>query len=53
MGDNVLIIIDGTGRDMGITYRMINEVLILNYNVERLLDRIIDNMPKERRRLPV
>lgn len=120
MGDNVLIIIDGTGRDMGITYRMINEVLILNfqkervviavnqadmamkgrhwdyennrpdmvlkdfleqkvysirervkeatgieiktpvyysaeknYDVERLLDRIIDNMPKERRRLPV
>ena len=37
MGDNVLIIIDGTGRDMGITYRMINEVLILNFQKERVV----------------
>lgn len=35
--DTVLIILDGSGRDMGTTYRLLNEVVIPNFQVERIL----------------
>ena len=35
--DNVLVILDGSGRDMGTTYRLLNDVIIPNFNTNRIL----------------
>lgn len=35
--DTVLVILDGSGRDMGTTYRLLNEVIIPNFQVDRIL----------------
>ena len=35
--DTVLVILDGSGRDMGTTYRILNEVIIPNFQVDRIL----------------
>lgn len=35
--DNVLVIIDGTGRDMGTTYKMINEVILPHFQKDRVI----------------
>lgn len=35
--DMVLVILDGSGRDMGTTYRLLNEVIAPNFQMERVL----------------
>lgn len=35
--DLVLVIIDGTGRDMGTTYKLLNEVIVPNFQKDRIL----------------
>ncbi len=35
--DTVLVILDGSGRDMGTTYRVLNDVIIPNFNANRIL----------------
>lgn len=35
--DTVLVILDGSGRDMGTTYRLLNEVIVPNFQVDRIL----------------
>ena len=35
--DTVLVILDGSGRDMGTTYRLLNEVVAPNFQIERIL----------------
>ena len=35
--DTVLVILDGSGRDMGTTYKLLNEVVVPNFQVERIL----------------
>lgn len=35
--DTVLVILDGSGRDMGTTYRLLNEVVAPNFQVDRVL----------------
>lgn len=35
--DTVLVILDGSGRDMGTTYRLLNEVVAPNFQMERVL----------------
>ena len=35
--DTVLVILDGSGRDMGTTYRILNEVVVPNFQIDRIL----------------
>ena len=35
--DTILVILDGSGRDMGTTYRLLNEVVTPNFQVDRVL----------------
>ena len=35
--DTVLVILDGSGRDMGTVYRLLNEVVVPNFQVDRVL----------------
>ena len=35
--DTVLVILDGSGRDMGTTYRLLNEVVAPNFQIDRVL----------------
>jgi len=35
--DNVLVILDGSGRDMGTTYHLLNNVIIPNFQKKRIL----------------
>lgn len=35
--DTVLVIVDGTGRDMGTTYKLLNEVVVPNFQKDRIL----------------
>lgn len=35
--DTVLVIIDGSGRDMGTTYKLLNEVIVPNFQTDRIL----------------
>lgn len=35
--DTVLVILDGSGRDMGTTYRLLNEVVVPNFQIDRVL----------------
>lgn len=35
--DTVLVILDGSGRDMGTTYKILNEIVIPNFQVDRIL----------------
>lgn len=35
--DTVLVILDGSGRDMGTTYRLLNEVVVSNFQIDRVL----------------
>lgn len=35
--DTVLVILDGSGRDMGTTYRLLNEVVAPNFQIDRIL----------------
>lgn len=35
--DTVLVVLDGSGRDMGTTYRMLNEVIVPNFQIDRIL----------------
>lgn len=35
--DTVLVILDGSGRDMGTTYRLLNEVVSPNFQIDRVL----------------
>jgi len=35
--DLVLVILDGTGRDMGTTYRLLNEVVVPNFQSDRIM----------------
>lgn len=35
--DTVLVIIDGTGRDMGTTYKLLNEVIVPNFQKDRII----------------
>lgn len=35
--DIVLVILDGSGRDMGTTYKLLNEVVIPNFQIDRIL----------------
>ncbi|NBI62780.1 GTP-binding protein HSR1 [Clostridiales bacterium] len=35
--DTVLVILDGSGRDMGTTYRLLNEVIAPNFQTDRVL----------------
>ena len=35
--DTVLVILDGSGRDMGTTYRILNEIVIPNFQPDRIL----------------
>lgn len=35
--DTVLVILDGTGRDMGTTYRLLNEVIVPHFQRDRIL----------------
>lgn len=35
--DTVLVILDGSGRDMGTTYRLLNEVITPNFQIDRVL----------------
>lgn len=33
----MLVILDGSGRDMGTTYRLLNEVVAPNFQIDRVL----------------
>ena len=35
--DTVLVVLDGSGRDMGTTYRLLNEVVVPNFQIDRVL----------------
>ncbi len=35
--DTVLVILDGSGRDMGTTYKLLNEVVVPNFQIDRIL----------------
>ncbi len=35
--DTVLVILDGSGRDMGTAYKLLNEVIVPNFQIERIL----------------
>ena len=35
--DTVLVILDGSGRDMGTTYRLLSEVVVPNFQIDRVL----------------
>lgn len=35
--DTVLVILDGSGRDVGTTYRLLNEVVAPNFQIDRVL----------------
>lgn len=35
--DTVLVVLDGSGRDMGTTYRLLNEVIVPNFQADRIL----------------
>lgn len=35
--DTVLVILEGSGRDMGTTYRLLNEVVVPNFQIDRVL----------------
>lgn len=35
--DTVLVILDGSGRDMGTTYRLLSEVVVSNFQIDRVL----------------
>ena len=35
--DTVLVVLDGSGRDMGTTYKLLNEVVVPNFQVDRVL----------------
>ena len=35
--DTVLVILDGSGRDMGTTYKILNEIVVPNFQIDRIL----------------
>lgn len=35
--DTVLVVLDGSGRDMGTAYRLLNEVVVPNFQIDRIL----------------
>ena len=35
--DMVLVILDGSGRDLGTTYRLLNDVIVPNFQIDRIL----------------